>query len=216
MSDAPLTALQWHLLRVVGRGVPQVFLTGGGALAGFHLRHRPTTDLDFFSVDDVIDDVLRLLRASTSDAGAPLSVELRQRGPDFARVVVSLGADSVALDIVRDRVPQLVADKPRVDGVAVDPLEEILVNKLTALVGRQEERDLVDVWFIERQGLRVEDALAAALAKDGGCTPATLAWLLSTFPVPPDHRLPPPLTHDVLNAYRQQLIARFARQAASP
>ena len=95
----------------------------------------------------------------------------------------------------------------------VDPLDEILVNKLTALVGRQEERDLVDVWFIEQAGLRVEDFVGAAERKDGGCTPATLAWLLSSFPVPHDDRLPAPLTSSHLLAWRDALVVRLTRAA---
>jgi hypothetical protein len=66
--------------------------------------------------------------------------------------------------------------------IVVDPADEILANKLTALVGRAEERDLIDVMFLERAGYPVEAALPAALAKDGGCTPATLAWLRSETP----------------------------------
>ena len=33
--------------------------------------------------------------------------------------------------------------------------------------------------LLERAGFPIDAALPAALAKDGGCTPATLAWLLS-------------------------------------
>ena len=43
------------------------------------------------------------------------------------------------------------------------------------LVGRAEERDLIDVMFLEGAGYSVEAALPGALAKDGGCTRATLA-----------------------------------------
>ncbi|MEO8553876.1 MAG: hypothetical protein ABI678_28075 [Kofleriaceae bacterium] len=41
-------------------------------------------------------------------------------------------------------------------------MDEILVNKLAALVSRAEERDLVDVMCLEQTGLRVEDLLPAA------------------------------------------------------
>jgi nucleotidyltransferase AbiEii toxin of type IV toxin-antitoxin system len=46
---------------------------------------------------------------------------------------------------------------------------EILANKLTAIVGRAEKRDLIDVMLLERAGYSIEAALPAALAKDGGC-----------------------------------------------
>lgn len=125
-------------------------------------------------------------------------------------------APHVVVDLVRERVPQLHAEKAIIDGIAVDPPDEILANKLTALVGRQEERDLVDVMFLERQlNLRVEDLLPAALAKDGGATPATLAWLLSELSIPDSAKLPAGSTPEELRGYLTKLIPRL-RQAARP
>ena len=46
------------------------------------------------------------------------------------------------------------ADKSLHGKIRVDPPDEILVNKLTTLVGRAEERDLVDVYFLERAGFQ--------------------------------------------------------------
>jgi len=68
--------------------------------------------------------------------------------------------EGLVLDLVRDRSYQLHVHKPLVDGVAIDPPDEILANKLTTIVGRAEERDLVEMLMLERTGLRVEDALA--------------------------------------------------------
>jgi hypothetical protein len=48
-----------------------------------------------------------------------------------------------------ERVAQIVSDKPVIGIVAVDPPEEILANKLCALLGRAEIRDLVDVRALE-------------------------------------------------------------------
>lgn len=83
------------------------------------------------------------------------------------------------------------------------------------LVSRQEERDVVDLMFIERQGLRVEDHLEAALAKDGGCTPATIAWLLTSWApqIPPDARFAAGVTGAQLRAFMDDLTARLRRRA---
>lgn len=99
--------------------------------------------------------------------------------------------------------------------ILVDPPDEILANKLTAIVGRMEERDLVDVLCFERAGLRVEDALPAALAKDGGATPATLAWLLSEVRIPDTASLPAGVTPAELRAFIDELVIRL-RRAAHP
>jgi hypothetical protein len=73
---------------------------------------------------------------------------------------------SSCVDLVRDIGPQLHA-KSDMDGIVVDPVEEIFSSKLTTLVSRQEIRDLVDVLELERRGLRAENFLAEASAKDG-------------------------------------------------
>ncbi|HEY6459428.1 MAG TPA: hypothetical protein VIY73_04730, partial [Polyangiaceae bacterium] len=73
----------------------------------------------------------------------------------------------------------------------------------------------VDVYFLERAGHSVESALPAALAKDGGCTPANVAWLLSQIAIPDGLEVPPPLTVDVLRAYVADLVKRL-RRAAMP
>lgn len=99
------------------------------------------------------------------------------------------------------------------EGVAVDPPEEILANKLCAIVGRLEERDLVDVMALERAGYRVEDALAHAFAKDGGCTPANLAWLLSEMRIPDDVVLPGGVLGRDLGAFVRDLVVRLRRIA---
>lgn len=102
-----------------------------------------------------------------------------------------------------------------IDGIVADTPETILINKLTALVGRAEERDLVDLYFLERTGLRVEDALPDALRKDGGCTPATLAWLLSEISIPSKVVLPAGLSPEELRTYVAELVVRL-RHAAMP
>lgn len=48
MSGDKLSPLQWRILEVLAGLDPCWALTGGGALAGFHLKHRTTRDLDLF------------------------------------------------------------------------------------------------------------------------------------------------------------------------
>lgn len=103
---------------------------------------------------------------------------------------------------MKDVSAQLHPDKLERGHIVVDPADEILANKLTAIVGRAEERDLIDVMLLERAGYPVEAALPAALAKDGGCTPATLAWLLSEVKIPDGIELPAGVPPAELRVYR--------------
>jgi aryl-alcohol dehydrogenase-like predicted oxidoreductase len=114
---------------------------------------------------------------------------------------------------VLERVAQTAGEKRLVGIIAVDPIEEILANKLTTILSRAEERDLVDLLFIERQGLRIEDGLAAALLKDGGCTPAALAWVLSEITVPDAAVLPGGIAPGELRRFVDALVVRLRRAA---
>jgi hypothetical protein len=212
--NVDLSPIQRDVLREFFAREKGFFLTGGAALTGYHLHHRPTTDLDLFALDDA---AFERGPHALADAVASLqsSLEVRQDAPGFRRHAVARGDESVIVDLVRERVPQLHPEKLLRDGVWVDPPDEILANKLTAIVGRAEERDVVDVYFLEQAGLRVEGALDAALAKDGGCTPAQLAWVLSQMTIPDGARLPGGVAPGELRRFLDELIRRF-RRAAMP
>ena len=208
-----LTALQKDVLRAFFASERGFFLTGGAALAGYWLHHRPTSDLDLFTLDDsAFERAPHVLRDAVAKLGA--TSDVRQDSPGFKRFTVSREGDAVVVDLVRERVQQIHIKKTEIDGVLVDPPDEILANKLNALVGRQEERDIVDVMLLERDAnLRVEDLLPAALSKDGGCTPATLAWLLSELKIPDGVRLPAGVTPVEVRQYIDQLVTRLRRLA---
>ena len=214
MGSSPpstLTALQAEVLRAFFERERGFFLTGGGALAGFHLGHRTTDDLDLFTTDEDAFERGRHVLADVADAvGGQLVI--RQDTARFLRTVLTRGGEGLVIDLVRDQ-HQLHTDKPEAGGIRFDPADEILANKLSALVGRAEERDLVDVLFLERAGYPVETALPAALAKDGGCTPATLAWVLSEIVIPDGVALPGGVAPDELRAYLAELVKRLRRAA---
>jgi hypothetical protein len=211
-SRGRLTELQRAVLSAFFVREREFFLTGGAALAGYHLGHRETLDLDLFTTRPEAFERGRFVLAEVAEAvGATLQV--RQEAPGFRRVVLDRGDEAVVVDTVLERVPQVVKDKPDIEGVRVDPPREILANKLCAVVGRAEERDLVDLWALERSGLRVEDALPDALAKDGGCTPATLAWLLDQVAIPEGMSLPGGASAGELREWLTGLVVRLRRLA---
>ena len=69
---------------------------------------------------------------------------------------------------------------------------------------------------LERAGYSVEDALAGALAKDGGCTPATLAWVLSEIEIAEQAELPGGISGAEMRSYLEALIRRLRRAALPP
>lgn len=206
-----LTQLQRDVLEAFFRRENRFFLTGGAALAGFHLGHRETLDLDLFTGEDVLDEGVAALRAVTVDLGA--SLEAIQTAPEFRRLLLSRGADTVVVDLVRDRVPQIVPEKLWFGVLRVDPAEEILVNKLTTLLSRSEPRDLVDARALEAAGVPLAPALVGAARKDGGLTPAQLAWVLGQVTIGDDTRPPGGVSAAELRTYVDDLVRRLTRIA---
>ena len=201
-----LTASQRDILRALAhRGDRGFFLTGGGVLVGWVLGHRVTDDLDLFTTsDESIAQADNLARSLAHAVRA--EVTALQTTPDHRRYLFSRGAESTRIDFVRDRGVQLM-DKVIRDGVVMDPVEEIIANKITTLASRSEIRDVVDLYCLERAGYRIEDHLAHALQKDAGATPATIAWLLSSLRVP--DKVPGDVSRDEIVRYVREVEARM-------
>ena len=206
-----LSVLQQDFLRAFFQRETRFFLTGGAALVGYHLGHRETHDLDLFTVEDAMTDGMSAVAEVAREWGAIL--EALQTSPDFRRVLLRRGTEAIVIDLVREYAVQASPEKPIVNGIAVDPPQEILANKLCALLSRSEIRDLVDVRALEMSGYRMEDALDAAAAKDRGLTPAQLGWVLSQIELGVDLVPPGGVSAEELRSYLDELIARLARQA---
>jgi hypothetical protein len=206
-----LTELQSEFLEAFFRHEDRFYLTGGGALAGYHLGHRETHDLDLFALEPIMDEGVRALRQAARDVGA--SWQEVRTAPEFRRVLLSRGDDSAIVDLVIEHAEQVRPEKPVRGSVRVDPAEEIMANKLCSLLGRAEIRDLVDVQALEGLGLSLTDALAAGERKDGGLTPAQLAWVLSQIIIGDDATLPGGVAPPELREYLDGLIERLTRLA---
>ena len=210
-ASSRLTQLQTDVLEAFFHHEDRFYLTGGGALAGYHLGHRETHDLDLFTLVPIMDDGVRALHQAARDVGA--SWQEVRTAPEFRRLLLSRGDESVIVDLVIEHAEQVRPDKPAHGSVRVDPAEEILANKLCALLGRAEIRDLVDVRALEELGLSLTDAVAAGERKDGGLTPAQLAWVLSQITIGEDADIPGGVNATELRDYLSGLVDRLARLA---
>lgn len=211
MVNSRLTALQHEILETFFQREKRFFLTGGAALAGFYLGHRETHDLDLFTVADALADGVALIDEIARQAGG--SVESIQTTPDFRRLLVRRGSEAVLVDLVHERVPQLISEKALIKGILIDLPEEILANKLCALLSRSEVRDLVDVRALEQAGYQIEDSIAAAAKKDAGLTPAQLGWVLGQMRLGADAGTNADVSVDELRDYLAGLVVRLGRLA---
>lgn len=215
MSADKLTPLQRRILRVLAGLNPPWTLTGGGALAGIHLGHRTTRDLDLFwrtrpDLGRSISDAQALLNSDGMGV-APL-----RTSPTFGELRVSDEQDVCIVDLVAEPfAPVEPPQRATIDHavIAVDSMHEILVAKLTALLGRTELRDLIDVQALLEAGTDLSAAVRDAPKKDSGFSALTLAWVLQSFE-------PHPLARALnwkddqtkrIDAFRLELIERLTR-----
>jgi len=117
-----------------------------------------------------------------------------------------------AVDLVIDRAPAV--DAPVAVGrIVIDSMREIAANKLCALLGRGEIRDLVDLKCLLDRGITLESALGDAARKDAGADAATLAWLLDQLSIARDARVPGGVDAAELERFRVDLVRRLRRIA---
>ena len=215
MASPGLTPLQRRVLELLADAEPRWTLSGGGALVGFHLGHRTTRDLDlFWQGRDGLGSSREWVTSTLQAAG--LAVEALQVAPLFVRLKVVGDGASVVLDLIADPLPPLEPPEDVVLGEAlirVDTAHEILVNKLGALLGRSELRDLIDLRALLERGGDLERALGDAPRKDAGFSVPTLAWVLRSLPLEAMAR-----AHDLadeqrdaLEEFRAQLVDRLVR-----
>jgi hypothetical protein len=160
-------------------------LTGGTALAAFHLQHRLSEDVDLFAVAPLSatelkhSEILELGFQAAQVAGIAIGAAAESRAPSvhFHQVFLTRGTESrLKIDLVRDPGP-LFGEPITVEGVRVDALLNIAANKVTAL-SRLAARDYVDLFFLAKAGFRFDELLELAKQKDRGLEEFYLAMAL--------------------------------------
>lgn len=211
MDKSTLDNLQHDFLRSFFNRENSFYLTGGAALVGFYFGHRETQDLDLFTLKNDIETGYSIALETAHGLGA--TVEPIQTSPDFRRLLIKRDEEAVIVDLVREYVFQIDPNKREINGIRIDSPEEILANKLCALLSRSEIRDLVDVRELERAGFDLEDALDVAVKKDTGLSPAQLAWVLHGIEFGDDLITPGSVTVTDLRKYLDGLIIRLQKLA---
>jgi hypothetical protein len=171
----------WALTRL--RTVEQGFhLSGGTALSRGYYEHRYSVDLDFFANDAPEfelwrDRCLHGLAEAAEQQGSRLEIVLREER--FGRAFLH-GAVSLKVEFI-NHVPFRVGrpwDHPVLG--RLDTRENILANKISALLDRQEPKDMADIfWLCCRDRLDLLAAMGDAPGKAAGIFPPLVARTLA-------------------------------------
>jgi hypothetical protein len=176
-----LYPLQNEVLQELGSIETGFYLTGGTAASRGYLNHRLSDDLDFFVNDDrrFLLWADRLIQALVGHHGSRVEVVMREER--FVRLNLVRREIPLKIEMVND-VPAHVGETPIHPVLGrLDSAENILANKVTALIDREEPKDLADIWgFCCRLDLPLSAALEGAQSKAAGIFPADVARLLCT------------------------------------
>lgn len=192
-----LYPLQDQVLRLVDAQNTGFYLTGGTAVSRGYLNHRFSDDLDLF-VNFAPEFALwsgQIIDTLSQFEPQHTTVVLRQQ--HFVRLLLTHKDVTLKIEMIND-VPSHIGQIVQHPILGrIDSAENILANKLTALIGREEPRDLADVWGLcTKLGLSIQDAIEGANSKATGIYPLDLArrlcsatqkdWKLVRWIEPPD------------------------------
>lgn len=176
----PLSPYQAELAKIlaVNRSADS-YLAGGAALHLAPGSLRFSNDLDFFN-----DSAERTAKAFSDDSallirsGHKLQIQLRIKNDNFVRAVISKAGQSSKIEWAQDSAWRFIkTQKNAACGFLLHPLD-LASNKLLALAGRDEARDLIDTLYIHQNVLPLGALCWAAVGKDPGFTPHSLLELI--------------------------------------
>lgn len=178
---AGIYKLQDNVLKCLAGACSPFYLTGGTALGRFYLNHRYSDDLDFF-VNQYAGyaartaKLIKILRNNFR-----LSEEKLITFEDYTRVWISDDAE-LKVEFVNDMAERW-QDPVFVGSVPVDSVSNILANKITALISRDEPKDVFDIVMISlNYSFSWDEVFTYALKKSLIAEPDVLKKL-NDFPV---------------------------------
>ncbi len=189
------------------------YLTGGTALSAFYLKHRYSEDLDFFSEQKFdVDLVIGEMNALAKSLNFTYSHESREVVDVF--LLSFHGGEKVKVDFAYYPYPR-IEKGIFYEGLAVDSLLDIAINKLTAVNQRSQVKDFVDLYFLLDK-FTVWDLIEGARVKfkrdfDPWLLPADLSYAVEAFTYLP--RMIKPLTLDTLKAFFREKAQEIARRS---
>ena len=174
----PLTDYQASLARLLSENRTfDSYLAGGAAILIEPNTTRFSRDLDYFHDSEArVAEAFAADRGLLDTSGYSLDVDLNQ--PGYIRAVVRKDGNATKVEWARDsawRFMPTVRDE-RV-GFLLHPVD-LAVNKVLALAGRDEPRDVLDALHLHKSVLGFGALCWAACGKDPGFTPLSLLELL--------------------------------------
>ncbi len=173
-----LYILQDKVLDIVFKTEKVFYLTGGTALSRFYQAKRYSDDLDFFTHNSI--DFIRALREIKIKLIERFNVKEEVSSKDFVRLIID---NTLQIDFVNDRVMQYKEPIFLDNGYIIDNIENILANKITAVIGRDNPKDIFDIFLIDKYYQIDWKSILDVAHKKAGFSDDDLIIRLKTFPI---------------------------------
>lgn len=152
MAETILSANQKKVLEYLSRdaGICRSFyLTGGTALAEFHLHHRLSEDLDFFSEQEFDASAISVFFKKNKNVLNIKNVDYQQ---SFNRNLFFLDIDG---DVIKTEFTYFpfprIEKAEKIGNLEIDSLLDIAVNKIFTIYQKPRSRDFIDLYFINQK-----------------------------------------------------------------
>ena len=138
-----LYALQDQVLDRVFSFENDLYLTGGTCLSRFYQERRYSDDLDFFvNSSTVFGFTIKKIKVLLAEY---FKVDIEIETKDFSRLKIDR---FLQVDFINDRLAYYKDPVVLENGYKIDNIENILSNKITAIIGRDEPKDIFDIYLI--------------------------------------------------------------------
>lgn len=173
-----LYPLQDKVLKLIDTLGTPFYLTGGTALSRCYYNHRYSDDLDFFvNKDPEYAKFIQIILDGLADLGLG---DLRKFDTFCSFKVNNL----LKIDLVNDIPSHINGFNHNAIFSRVDNKLNILSNKISALISRDEPKDVVDIWVIATsQKIDWKQIFVDVSSKAVGIFPPVIAERLDTFPL---------------------------------
>lgn len=144
--------------------IKSFYLTGGTALSEFYLHHRYSEDLDFFSEQEVDPEGIFVVLSTLKEKLGIRAIDAQQ---SFNRNLFFLKFSDgvVKTEFTYFPFPQ-IEQAVLQQGLRIDSIEDIAVNKLFTIYQRTKARDYIDLYCIcQDHGFTISDLRKKARIK---------------------------------------------------
>ncbi len=139
-----LYKLQDRVLKKVFETSGEFYLTGGTCLSRFYKALRYSDDLDFFA--NFSNSFNLEVKSIKYILSKEFKVITEVESKDFVRLMID---DKLQVDFVNDRVKRC-GNIIQKNELLIDNIENIFSNKLTAILGRDNPKDIFDIFLIDK------------------------------------------------------------------